>query len=54
MTYLQNEMSAQGLFFTEIKTFWVSWKESKVVNTTTDKEIHITEFLANPVPFLLQ
>ena len=54
MTYLQNEMNAQGLFFSEVKTFWVSWKEEKVVNTSTNREIHIAEFLENPLPFLLQ
>ena len=51
---LQNKLSAKGLFFSEIKTFWVSWKEEKVVNTITNKETHLAEFLNNPLPFLLK
>src|SRR3989338_1000598 len=29
MDHLQNEMSAQGIFFSEIRTFWVSQKDGK-------------------------
>ena len=54
ITNLQNDLSSEGLFFSTVRTFLVSWKEDKVVNTITNKEIHVTEFLENQIPFLLQ
>lgn len=54
MINLQNKLSAKGLLFTEVKTFWVSWNKEKVVNTITNKEVHIADFLENPIPFLLE
>lgn len=44
----------RNVFFSEIKTFWVSYQNRKVVNTETNKAIEYTGFINNPLTFLLK
>ena len=51
ISILQKDLSIRDILFSKIQTLWVSVKESKIVNTETNKEIYYDNFLANPIFF---
>jgi len=44
----------QNLMFSKVKTFWISLKERKVVETETNEEMEFYSFLENPIVFLMK
>lgn len=45
---------SENLIFSEIKLFWITAKEGRIVNVDSNKEDYYLEFLQNPLPFILE